>query len=136
MSDKGDWWLEPTDAASVAWRRVILEQTPITARHTLAKYAMATDNIKVCADWMGESLAVQIKDYIFAQTLEEHKATYPSDWWQAFKERWFPKWVLRRWPVRHTTVELKAQAIYPSLVLPKEPHVFRSTMAVVTDERA
>uniref|UniRef100_A0A6M3L0X3 Uncharacterized protein n=1 Tax=viral metagenome TaxID=1070528 RepID=A0A6M3L0X3_9ZZZZ len=134
MSDKGDWASEPSDGASVAWRRVILEQVPLAMRSTLAGYGMATDDIEVRADWLGELLAVQVKDFILAQTLEEHKATYPSDWWQALKERWFPKWALRRWPVRHTTVELKAQALYPSLVLPKEPHVFRSMLMV--DERA
>lgn len=31
---------------------------------------------------------------------------WPCDWWQAFKERWFPRWALRRWPVRYKSVEL------------------------------
>lgn len=134
MSDKGDWASGPSDADSVAIRSVILEQVPLAMCSTLTKFGMATDDIEVQAEWLGESLAVRIKDYILAQTLEEHKARYPSDWWQAFRERWFPRWALRRWPVRHTTVELKAQALYPSLVLPKEPHVFKSMLMV--DERA
>ena len=33
----------------------------------------------------------------------------PADWWQSFKQRWFPKWLLRRFPVR----ELDLWAIYP-----------------------
>ncbi len=24
---------------------------------------------------------------------------YPADWWQAFKDRWFPEWALKRWPI-------------------------------------
>lgn len=27
-------------------------------------------------------------------------ASWPADWWQAVKARWFPQWALRRWPVR------------------------------------
>jgi hypothetical protein len=30
--------------------------------------------------------------------------TVPADWWQALRERWFPKFWLRRWPVRMKTV--------------------------------
>ena len=25
----------------------------------------------------------------------------PLDWWQAVKERWFPRWALLRWPVEY-----------------------------------
>jgi len=32
-------------------------------------------------------------------TLHEEVFEYPTDWWQAFKERWFPKWLLNRYPV-------------------------------------
>lgn len=31
-------------------------------------------------------------------------AQYPEDWWQAFKERWFPEWAKRRWPVQYREV--------------------------------
>jgi len=24
---------------------------------------------------------------------------YPRDWWQSLKARWFPKWLLRKYPV-------------------------------------
>ena len=29
----------------------------------------------------------------------------PLDWWQHFKDRWFPKWAKRRWPVQHEKIE-------------------------------
>lgn len=25
---------------------------------------------------------------------------FPADWWQHFRQRWFPRWWLSRWPVR------------------------------------
>jgi hypothetical protein len=28
----------------------------------------------------------------------------PSDWWQHFKQRWFPSWALRKWPVKMTVI--------------------------------
>jgi hypothetical protein len=29
--------------------------------------------------------------------------TYPRDWWQAFKERWFSKWLKVKYPVKYHT---------------------------------
>ena len=38
---------------------------------------------------------------------------YPSDWWQAFKERWLPKWILKICPVRYS--EIIAKHMFPFL---------------------
>ena len=37
---------------------------------------------------------------------------YPEDWWQAFKERWFPKWLLKKFPIEWT--EWDAWLIVPN----------------------
>lgn len=31
---------------------------------------------------------------------------WPTDWWEAFKERWFPQWILSRFPVTYKSFEL------------------------------
>ncbi len=64
-------------------------------------------------------------DYLFAREVYRFEATiagrdlrdivYPSDWWQAFKERWFPKWLRKRYPVQYT--EHKIAALYPEIQL-------------------
>ncbi|HEY3499508.1 MAG TPA: hypothetical protein VGK73_32685 [Polyangiaceae bacterium] len=51
--------------------------------------------------------------------------SYPLDWWQAFKGRWFPQWALKRWPVRNKTVggeekTIEVYAIFPELQPVKE----------------
>lgn len=42
----------------------------------------------------------------------EESVAYPADWWQHLKERWFPQWALKRWPVRMQakTLALSADA--------------------------
>lgn len=32
---------------------------------------------------------------------------YPENWWQAFKDRWYPRWYLHRWPVKLRMVNLR-----------------------------
>lgn len=44
---------------------------------------------------------------------------YPSDWWQAFKDRWFPDWLKRRYPVTMTVHEISAHTIYPHIKVAK-----------------
>lgn len=38
------------------------------------------------------------------QTVEETR--YPMDWWQAFKARWFPGWLLHRFPVQEKRISM------------------------------
>ncbi len=46
---------------------------------------------------------------------KERDVTFPETWWQHFKQRWFPSWLLRRYPVRLTTVTVRAEALFPDL---------------------
>jgi len=34
---------------------------------------------------------------------DEVAFSWPADWWQAFKERWFPRWLLKKYPVAYRT---------------------------------
>jgi hypothetical protein len=54
---------------------------------------------------------MQITTMVAGERVKEIK--YPLDWWQAFKERWFPKLFLRRWPVKYHT--WKVDFLYPDL---------------------
>ena len=62
---------------------------------------------------------------------------YPEDWWQAFKDRWFPDWALRRWPVRYKEHRIKAEALFPeaSQRLALEPNLGVSYITLFEDNR-
>jgi hypothetical protein len=42
-------------------------------------------------------------------------AKYPIDWWEAVKERWFPRWLKKFSPVKYKVISLNAKIIYPTL---------------------
>jgi hypothetical protein len=52
----------------------------------------------------------------------ERDVTYPATWWQHFKQRWFPAWLLRRYPVRLTVVTVRAEALFPELAPLRHRH--------------
>lgn len=58
-------------------------------------------------------LVLRLSASVWGEDLPAKIITYPADWWQAFKQRWFPGWALKRWPVAHTVIHLKGVALYP-----------------------
>ena len=54
-------------------------------------------------DEMRGEMVVEMSKRLFGQeTFSENSSSFvqvPADWWQALRERWAPKWWLRRYPV-------------------------------------
>lgn len=69
-------------------------------------------------DHMGDVMVFELQSHIAGQRLPEIR--HPSNWWQAVKERWAPKWFLGRWPVEHTVYD--AKVLYPDVALPQQRH--------------
>ena len=82
---------------------------------------------------LNQFFTVGLKTYIWGERLEGHQidldAKWPKDWREAFKERWFPKWLLVRCPVKYESksVSVECTALYPNYkpALPDEQHVIR-----------
>ena len=55
---------------------------------------------------------IRLRGFLYGESVEKHTIKYPKDWWQALRERWFPRWVLNRWPVRYTVHHIDLVAVY------------------------
>ena len=68
------------------------------------------------------ALALQMSGFVWGQELEAHIFSYPETWWDAFKDRWFPNWLERRFPARMVEKNVHFNVLYPNFkpVLPKE----------------
>jgi len=73
--------------------------------------------VRFCTD----DFIVRIKGFVWSEQLERISASYPTDWWQAFRAHWFPKWLLKKYPVKLTKICLEARALYPKLSFPEQP---------------
>lgn len=51
---------------------------------------------EIVRDHLSQNLRLRVRGYIFAEDVGTAKVKYPRDWWQHFKERWFPKWALEK----------------------------------------
>jgi len=74
--------------------------------------------------FMFDELCLRIVQEIWGREVDaSQEISYPADWWQAFKERWFPKWALVKWPVRYETKKMTVMEFYPKLSLPGQEAV-------------
>jgi len=62
-----------------------------------------------------EFACVELVATILATEPETLSYGWPLNWRQAFKERWFPGWAKRRWPVVYDHIEVTRMGLYPEI---------------------
>ena len=88
----------------------------------------------VDTDYLTEMIRIRAEGYVWSQDAGKVvKFKYPADWWQAFKERWFSKWLLSRYPVVYTHKEFRVKATYPDLTVQSHEPVMRLIETTYTD---
>ena len=97
----------PTDVTYYGSRRRITRDTLNDLKIANAKAEMIEDELGV--------LVLQIKTAIVTAHTPFYKVEYPADWWQAFKDRWFPAWAKRRWIVKTKVILVSFDVLYPEL---------------------
>jgi hypothetical protein len=113
--------------------RVMLEKFKFAVNHYMDESFMIDIEVEQRMDMIARRVAYQFRTEIAGQKLKDFY--YPANWKEAFKDRWFPKWLKKKFPVKFTYLEVKA--LYPQLHLPKEEyapvfHVYRPE-TIVTD---
>lgn len=60
-------------------------------------------------------------------------SAYPADWWQAVKQRFAPKWFLRRYPVKTILFTITVQDIFPD-IMPDIPGQYTTKLIMSVDQ--
>jgi hypothetical protein len=90
------------------------------------QYFSDMESIKTSLDvdiffFKAEQLALNLRAYVLAWPTErvDVEASWPANWWEAFKERWFPRWYLKRHPIQKAFVSVHRE--FPVKVCPHIP---------------
>lgn len=113
-------------------KEVILEKTQLHCTR-LVDIAISPHDVAMM-------LIYDIRSYILSEQLNNirREVEYPSDWWQAFKGRWFTKKMLKRWPVKMKkhVIDIDIKALYPELTakisIPDTQRIMK--YSVITDD--
>ena len=89
---------------------------------------IADFEIDTFMEWHQRKLIFRLRPFL-AQIGEQkfsYHAKYPKDWWEAFKEKWFPLWLKGRYPVQYTNIDIEVpryDAVCPHVDVPKDDKI-------------
>jgi len=71
----------------------------------------------IVVEGAAEDIIIKVKSFVYGvdEATRRVEIRYPADWWEAFKERWFPRWLLKRYPVKYHEETVEAREIYPTV---------------------
>lgn len=92
--------------------QVTLEKIRFAMLQRVSRH-MLDPKVEISIDPLLDTIDFEIKGSLLGEDIRIYEKYYPADWWQHFKERWFPAWLKRRFPVRYATYQVKVKAVYP-----------------------
>lgn len=104
-------------------KQAILEKVKLHQMVRLDSHVWEHLKVKQFVDIMVDQIILSFQIALAGETLLKQEWRYPASWWQHLKERWFPRWAKRRWPVQYETIRIDAKAVYPKISMPpSEPY--------------
>lgn len=78
-------------------------------------------------DFIRNLTTIKIQGYLWGESGKSQTIRYPATWRDAFKEQWFPKWLLERYPVVYKEHRIDLKTLYPNfrVSMPSESHVLK-----------
>lgn len=104
--------LEPSHVTAVARAFATTQQLPNAFRNNLHASIVVNHDLK--------ALVMHLSVDIMTHRVATITRRWPMNWKEALKERFAPRWLLARWPVRYTTLTVTADELFPDIAMPKE----------------
>ena len=96
--------------------RVDLEKMRVTALAEVSEEVLrVVHNVETFVEkTILGNLVVRLQAEVYGKQ-ESVEIEWPDGWVQAFKDRWFPKWAKKRWPVRMESRLIYARTIFEGI---------------------
>ena len=103
--------------------KIVLDKIMIGLRCELSK-TMLDAFVEKEYDIFTDSVMAEIRGYVLGENQDDICIKYPANWWQAFKDRWFFKWMLKYCPIKYTIHNITSKILYPDMKisLPEKKH--------------
>jgi hypothetical protein len=107
-------------------RRELLDTRKVTIGVTIPRHMIENMTAYESKCEISQNILVRFETYIAEQSHTETKVVesrrVPADWFEHLKERWFPLFLLTRYPVKYkvidTKIETKTTNMYPHITVP------------------
>jgi hypothetical protein len=93
--------------------------------------SLIDEKFEVRDSFISDLLRGYLSGYLWGEPGPTRTIKYPVDWWSAFKVRWFPAWLLNRYPALYQCHQISLNTLYPlfRVSLPKETPVLKFTVS-------
>lgn len=90
----------------------------VTAERYFAPEVLSQMHSSITERYLDKQTRMLVQEMVatVATWRQQRMLSVPANWWQHFKQRFFPAWALRRWPVLYTHYDA-------AVILPKVPVV-------------
>lgn len=69
-----------------------------------------------------DGLVCTLTELFAADPIQKWDIKYPTDWWEALKDRWAPTWFTNRYPVRYMEHHIDLKAIWQGYKPPTDKY--------------
>lgn len=92
--------------------RIMLERKDFFYQHArdLTQFKATSHN-----DFDTGHIVERLRASVYGEPLQSGEFNFPDGWYEAFRERWFPKFMLKRKPIKYLTYKQTSYAMYPDL---------------------
>jgi hypothetical protein len=105
--------IDPSSPSSPYYEhRIVLEKIRLATVEMFSKDVFESVDAEWFADEVARRIHLRVKAGIFAEHAKTYQVKYPTDWWQHFKLRWFPKRLRDRYPVQYHVERFDAKIVY------------------------
>lgn len=104
----------------MVFKEVLLKRLDFWIKREIPKHMI--DDVQFprdIAEDVAHNLIVQIKAAVATESLEPIEIKYPENWIEAVKERWLPKRLKKKFPVKYKSEKVGADVFYPNISLPE-----------------
>jgi len=112
------------DAIEIKLEQIRFRFQSWLTRDALETAEMYNVTVKMITDQVKDRFLLDMDAFFLGEHVSDHLITYPEDWWQAFKDRWFPDWLIKKYPIKLTVHKFEYKMIYDKFKcqLPEESH--------------
>lgn len=107
--------MERIDLPEKEIKKMLLETVAVCVSRILPDYEIRYD-IDTAFDLCANDMVVRLSAYLMGQhseveSVEESYREYPSDWFQMLKERFFPGFLIKQFPINYTKVLVRKNTV-------------------------
>lgn len=101
----------------------VLKKFNFSIQHRVDTTRFKTSNLSEDAhiDMVSKNLLLSLNAHVFGQELDDKiiELDVPVDWFESFKERWFPKFLLKKYPLKMKKVSVSRKLIWEGFDTPE-----------------